>query len=644
MLDFFFKYISTYDVTTEVGIIMLAVIMLVIFGISKPMKTHMMNMIYGGVVVSVLTMLLHIAMLGATLFINEGHSTLLFNILYCLHSLSYVMIVCILYLYMSYLALKRRLDNKGTICNTAVLGIVSHIILAYPLITNKLFVIENGVYKLTDYFNWNVYSSILCAGMVFGTVIYNRNSVARVVLIGTMTLTPIVALVAVIQIYVPTAYFLCATYIFPFLIFYILFHSYRFDDITGSQYYEAQPYMLQKMISGKKDFLLLSVHYSRLENMEYKESNGKMLLSISALSRKIDRAHRGIRVYRTTPFRYNIICPVYSEADFKKTADYLLETLDKHIDGSFKTAKHILIFRKYKGILDAEKYVSFIDYMARRFSNPDQNELYYVSNEDCEQYLKSSVVEENLVDIRSNNDLNDERILVFVQPIYSIADGKFKTGEALMRMKIDGKMVFPDQFIPVAEGIECIHALTRAMLYKAAKKTVELAGKYPGFEALTVNISTFEMDDPDVGQEFLDIIASAGASPSHIRMEITESTTITDYTRIIENMKFLISNGIQFYLDDFGTGYSNLERITKFPFKTIKFDKSLLYRALEDKGSEELFRLLLNHFKKIGFRTVIEGVEDEGHKKYVEDIGFDYIQGYFFSKPVPQDEIDRFFE
>ena len=102
--------------------------------------------------------------------------------------------------------------------------------------------------------------------------------------------------------------------------------------------------------------------------------------------------------------------------------------------------------------------------------------------------------------------------------------------------------------------------------------------------------------------------------------------------------------GIRISLDDFGTGYSNLERITKFPFKTIKFDKSLLYRALEDKGSEELFCLLLQHFKSRGFCTVIEGVEDEAQKEYVEKIGFSYIQGYYFSKPVSESDVNHFYE
>ncbi len=646
MLDFFFKYISTYDITTEVVVIMLAIILLVLVEISQPESSHMMNMIKAGIYGSIATMFLHIAMLGETLRINEGRSMVPFQVLYCLHSITYVAVLCVIFLYMARLSLARRMEFKYAIYNTIVLATTSHVILAYPLITGKLFIVENGVYTLSHYFNWNTYCSILCAIMAFCTILCNRTSVAWVVYFGTLALTPLVALAAIAQIYIPTAYFLCATYIVPFYIFYILFHSYRFDEITGSQYYEARSYMLKKSISGKKDFLMLSVHYPRLENLDYKEIRDQVRISSNAICRQLDRAHRGIRVYRMTNYHYDVICPINSEEDFEKTKAALIhifEEQSKVAGGKLKTAMHILIARKYDEIQDADNYLSFISHMEKAFDNPDQSEIKFVTAEDCAHYMKGAVIEKNLLQIRTLQQLDDERVLLFVQPIYSIAQDKFCTGEALMRMKIDGKMVFPDEFIPVAENIECIHALTRIMLYKVAKKTIELS-KYPDFEALTINVSTFEMDDPAVGQEFLDIIKEAGADPKHIRMEITESTTISDYSRIIANMEFLIAHGIQFYLDDFGTGYSNLERISTFPFKTIKFDKSLLYRALEDKRSEELFCLLLNHFKAGGFHTVIEGVEDDAQRAYVESKGFAYIQGYYFSKPLPAEEVNHFYE
>lgn len=644
MLNYFYKYISMYDVTTEVVFVALAIIMMVLFLLANPQNNYMMKMVKVGVAASLITMILHMAMLGETIRINEGHPRTAFNVLYCLHIVFYVTVICFIHMYMAYLALRRRIDNKYTKYNTSVLAIVSYAVLLYPLLADKLFTVQDGAYKLSIYFNFNAYTSILCAMASFCTIVVNRKSVATVVHIGTLALTPIVAMTAIAQIYVQTAYFLCATYILPFLIFYILFHSYRFDDVTGSQYFEALPYMLKRRISSKKEFMLLTINFPRLENLEYGDIKNQVLLAANETCRNMEHAHRGVKVYRISSYKFNILCPINSDEDFEKTSQALIKILDEYEESTFKTVRHILIARKYDEIKNAGQYIAFINHMERLFINQEYSEIRYATEDDWKRYIKSKEVENNLLDIRAKNDLDDERVLVYIQPIYSISEHKFKTGEALMRMKINDKMIFPDEFIPVAEDIECIHTLTKIMLHKVAKKTTELKTDYPDFEALTINVSTFEMDDPNVGQEFLDIITNAGADPHAIRMEITESTTITDYSRIIENMKFLVSQGVLFYLDDFGTGYSNLERITRFPFNTIKFDKSLLYRALEDKGSEELFCVLLNHFKARGFCTVIEGVEDESQKQYVEDVGFSYIQGYYFSKPLNENAVNSFFE
>ena len=212
-----------------------------------------------------------------------------------------------------------------------------------------------------------------------------------------------------------------------------------------------------------------------------------------------------------------------------------------------------------------------------------------------------------------------------------------------MRMKIDDKLYFPNDFIPVAEEIGAIHMLTKIMLHKVALKTLDLSG-HGDFTAITVNVSTMELINSNASKEFYDIITEVGANPRNIRLEITESTTISDYNRVLDNMQYLTDRGIAFYLDDFGTGYSNLDRIATLPLKTIKFDKSLLYKAMADSKSAELFVLMLDYFKKVGLKTVIEGVEDSEQKEYVEKLGFDYIQGYFYSKPVPAENVNSFYD
>lgn len=172
-------------------------------------------------------------------------------------------------------------------------------------------------------------------------------------------------------------------------------------------------------------------------------------------------------------------------------------------------------------------------------------------------------------------------------------------------------------------------------------KELELNGF--DFDAITVNCSTMELEDKNLHEELYDIISANEINPSHVRIEITESTTVSNYDNILYNMKKLCENGISFYLDDFGTGYSNLERIVAYPFQTIKFDKSILYKALEDSKANEMIHMLVHFFSHNGLKTVVEGVEDQMQYDFCKEVGFNYIQGYLFSKPIPADDITKFF-
>ena len=97
-------------------------------------------------------------------------------------------------------------------------------------------------------------------------------------------------------------------------------------------------------------------------------------------------------------------------------------------------------------------------------------------------------------------------------------------------------------------------------------------------------------------------------------------------------------------MDDFGTGYSNLERVVDVPVQTIKFDKSLLYKSIKDDRVDDIISYMIEFFKKNGFVTLIEGVEDESQKKYSIERGFDYIQGYHYAKPAPIESLGKYFK
>ena len=211
-----------------------------------------------------------------------------------------------------------------------------------------------------------------------------------------------------------------------------------------------------------------------------------------------------------------------------------------------------------------------------------------------------------------------------------------------MRLSLDGTVIYPDKFIPLAESNNCIHTLTRIILNKACKIIHEFENDYD-FDALTINCSSSELSDRNLFNDLMGIINDNGINPEHIRLELTESAMFDDFETVLYNMEKLNQSGIKFYLDDFGTGYSNIERIIGCPFYTIKFDKSLLYKALNNDGVSDLMSHMISVFKKQGFVLLIEGVEDDTQNSYCIEQGFDYIQGYKYSKPHPIIELKNYF-
>jgi EAL domain-containing protein (putative c-di-GMP-specific phosphodiesterase class I) len=163
------------------------------------------------------------------------------------------------------------------------------------------------------------------------------------------------------------------------------------------------------------------------------------------------------------------------------------------------------------------------------------------------------------------------------------------------------------------------------------------------FDAISINVSSLEFSNSQLHQKLMEIIRANDVDPRRIRLELTESAIFKQKANVRKNMERLLEEGVCFYLDDFGTGYSNLARLISCPFHTVKFDKSLLYNALEDDDMSSLMKTMVEVFKDKGFDCLVEGVEDDDQSAYAEKQGFDYIQGYRYAKPRPIEELREYF-
>jgi EAL domain-containing protein (putative c-di-GMP-specific phosphodiesterase class I) len=239
--------------------------------------------------------------------------------------------------------------------------------------------------------------------------------------------------------------------------------------------------------------------------------------------------------------------------------------------------------------------------------------------------------------------MDEDRVVVYYQPIYSVEEKHIVSAEALVRiLNPDGSLMPPGRFIPVAESTGSIKRLGEIVFEKTCQfiRDKDL-GQY-GMHYIEINLSVEQCESPDLAQRYIHIMKQYNIDPSWINLEITETGSIKTRRNLLDNMEQLIAYGVQFSLDDFGSGESNLNYIVDMPVKIVKFDRDMTQAYFENERAMFIMYAAGNMIHDMGLKIVSEGVETHEQFLAIEEFGVDYVQGYYFSKPLPQDEFVEF--
>lgn len=241
--------------------------------------------------------------------------------------------------------------------------------------------------------------------------------------------------------------------------------------------------------------------------------------------------------------------------------------------------------------------------------------------------------------------LQNNKVEVYYQPIYSVQRGRFSTMEALVRI-IDEKkqFVMPDVFIPIAEQNGMILELGLQVFEKTCQFMQQERLEELGIEYIDINLSVVQCMQQELAQQLLDIMEKHHISPSRINLEITETAAVNSEKVLLGNMERLNRAGTTFSLDDYGTGYSNLSYIVNLPIHIIKLDKSMIEVYFTNEKVAIATRNVIAMIKEMGLRIVAEGVETVEQYHIMEQLGVDYIQGFYFSRPLPRQKALAFLE
>lgn len=232
--------------------------------------------------------------------------------------------------------------------------------------------------------------------------------------------------------------------------------------------------------------------------------------------------------------------------------------------------------------------------------------------------------------------------VVFYQPVVDISTRKCISCEALVRW--DSKalgFMGPGEFIPLAEYLGLITSIGDYVLEEAC-----IQCKYwnehgfPDFR-INVNLSVVQLLQKNVVEIVKGTLDRTGVNPKNIVLEITETFAINDMARVLDIIDGLKNLGPMIALDDFGTGYSSLNYIKQLPLDIIKVDKTFIDDVVEDDYAQAFVKLIVDLSKTIGTKIVVEGVERREQVELLEKMGVDYIQGFYFGKPIPPEEFEK---
>ena len=233
---------------------------------------------------------------------------------------------------------------------------------------------------------------------------------------------------------------------------------------------------------------------------------------------------------------------------------------------------------------------------------------------------------------------------MWLQPIYCVRTGTFRSAEALIRL-IDEKYGFvsPALFIPEAEQMGQIDQIGDFVLRETTRIVAEdgLAGL--GLDYVEINLSVEQCMQDGLARRIEELAGASGLAASQINLEITETATGYSDSRLERNVELLAREGYAFSIDDYGTGYSNLARLMKLPFSLVKIDKSLV-DSLNVSSMAQVVASTVEMMHSIGKEVLAEGVETREQFMTLKEMGADYIQGFYFARPMPAPDLVAFLE
>ncbi|MFD1006663.1 putative bifunctional diguanylate cyclase/phosphodiesterase [Oceanisphaera ostreae] len=286
------------------------------------------------------------------------------------------------------------------------------------------------------------------------------------------------------------------------------------------------------------------------------------------------------------------------------------------------------------GLLQAAEHAHS---MAKRAG---RNRFQFVDQRQHDLHHRELQIEHSLQHVLSNE--LGEGLSLYYQPQVRPTDGKIMAMEALLRWQ-HPKLgtLSPAEFIPIAEQSAQSVRLDRWVIEQACMQVAQWRERYSQVPVVSVNLSAPQFREPDFADWLQACVASCGIKPECIKLEVTETTMMTQKNNCVAMLGRLRELGFKISLDDFGTGYSALACLHQFPLDELKIDRNFMVEASQDPRALLLLKTIVHLAQELSLTLVVEGVEDQAQLNLLANFGPLTVQGYYYYRPMPAADINK---
>jgi EAL domain-containing protein (putative c-di-GMP-specific phosphodiesterase class I) len=419
------------------------------------------------------------------------------------------------------------------------------------------------------------------------------------------------------------------------LVIYIMLEnpSLNEDKITGALNQRAFIDYVSLCMKKKLDMEFILINYDT--------DMSNVLLNYDDFSKSITKMLQTFnveKVFKNDRNDFIVVRKKEGARDLSIVANEFKDNFYKNNDVFININYKLLHFNDLSLFENSNDFISVMKYLNVNLASKDRG-IYEITDE-----IVNDVHKKFLMKKKCDKALANGNVEVFYQPIYSNDADRFVSAEALVRLRDDDmNLIFPSDFIVEMEHDGKIIDLGEKIFESVCLFICEHDMEALGLHYIEVNLSTIQCMQEGFADNFIRIAKRYGIDPKYINFEITE-TGEQGKANLLRNMQILREYGFSFSLDDFGTGNANLNYIVEMPVEIVKFDKSMVDSYFKNGIASYVMNSAISMIKGLKYKVVFEGIETEEQINVARAIKVDYIQGYYYSKPISKESFVSFLE